>query len=65
MIIINQLVIFPQAPLDDNWSSRVLTDNEVRQVFPENEKPTKSLQLVIKLMDSLLKKILSTIREFI
>ena len=47
------LVIFPQAPLDDNWSSRVLTNNEVRQVFPENEKPTKSLQLVIKLMDSL------------
>ena len=50
------LVIFPQAPLDDNWSSRVLTDEEVRQVFPENEKPTKSLQLVIKLMDSLVKE---------
>ena len=50
------VVIFPQAPLDDNWSSRVLTDNEVRQVFPENEKPTKSLQLVIKLMDSLVKE---------
>ena len=50
------LVIFPQAPLDDNWSSRVLTDEEVRQVFPENERPTKSLQLVIKLMDSLVKE---------
>ena len=50
------VVIFPQAPLDDNWSSRVLTDNEVRQVFPENEKPTKSLELVIKLMDSLVRE---------
>ena len=50
------VVIFPQASLDDNWSSRVLTDNEVRQVFLENEKPTKSLQLVIKLMDSLVKE---------
>jgi len=47
------VVIFPQAPLDDNWSSRLLTKNEIRQVFPENEKPTKSLKLVIKLMDSL------------
>ena len=50
------VVVFPQAPINDNWSSRVLTDNEVRQVFPENEKPTKSLQLVIKLMDSLVKE---------
>jgi len=50
------VVIFPQAPLDDNWSSRLLTENEIRQVFPENEKPTKSLQLVIKLMDSLAKE---------
>ena len=48
------VVIFPQAPLDDNWSSRLLTKNEIRQVFPENENPTKSLQLVIKLMDSLI-----------
>jgi len=50
------VVIFPQAPLDDNWSSRLLTNNKIRQVFPENEKPTKSLQLVIKLMDSLIKE---------
>ena len=50
------VVVFPQAPINDNWSSRVLTDNEVRQVFPENEKPTKSLQLVIKLMDSIVKE---------
>ena len=50
------VVVFPQAPINDNWSSRVLTDNEVRQVFPENEKPTKSLQLVIKLTDSLVKE---------
>ena len=50
------VVIFPQAPLDDNWSSRILTDNEIRQVFSESEKPTKSLELVIKLMDSLTKE---------
>ena len=50
------VVVFPQAPLDDNWSSRLLTKNNIRQVFPENEKPTKSLQLVIKLMDSLVKE---------
>ena len=54
--IYQSVVIFPQAPLDDNWSSRLLTNNEIRQVFPENEKPTKSLQLVIKLMDSLVKE---------
>ena len=50
------IVVFPQAPIDDNWSSRLLTKNQVRQVFPENEKPTKSLQLVIKLMDSIIKE---------
>ena len=50
------VIIFPQAPLDDNWSSRIMTQNEIRQVFPEKEKPTKSLQLVIKLMDSLVKE---------
>jgi len=47
------IVIFPQAPLNDNWSSRVITDNPIRQVFPENENPTNSLKMVIKLMDSL------------
>ncbi len=47
------IVIFPQASLDDNWSSRILTDNDIRQVFAENGKPTKSLQMVMKLMDSI------------
>ena len=47
------IVIFPQAPLSDNWSSRILTENEIRQVFPKDATPTKSLQIVIKLMDSL------------
>ena len=47
------IIIFPQAPLNDNWSSRILTENKVRQSFPENNSPTKSLQLVMKLMDSL------------
>ena len=47
------VVIFPQAPLSDNWSSRILNDNEIRQVFPKDASPTKSLQMVIKLMDSL------------
>ena len=50
------VVIFPQAPLTDNWSSRILTENEIRQVFPKDAKPTNSLQLVIKLMDSLVKE---------
>ncbi len=50
------IVIFPQAPLDDNWSSRILTDNEIRQVFPKDAGPTNSLQLVIQLMDSLSQK---------
>ena len=50
----HSVVIFPQAPLKDSWSSRVLTENEMRYFFPENEDPTSSLQLVIKLMDSLL-----------
>ena len=50
------LVIFPQAPLSDNWSSRILTDNKIRQIFPQDAKPTNSLKLVIKLMDSMVKK---------
>ena len=50
------VIIFPQAPLTDNWSSRILTENEIRQVFPKDAKPTNSLQLVIKLMDSLVKE---------
>ena len=50
------LVIFPQAPLNDSWSSRLSTNDEIKHVYPENEKPTKSLQLVIKLMDSLVKE---------
>ncbi len=50
------VVIFPQAPLNDNWSSRVLTDNEIRQVFPKDAIPTNSLQSVIQLMDSLSKE---------
>ena len=50
------VVIFPQAPINDNWSSRIMSQNEIRQVFPENENPTKSLRLVIKLLDSLVKK---------
>ena len=50
------LVIFPQAPLSDNWSSRILTDNKIRHVFPKDAEPTNSLQLVIQLMDSLSQK---------
>ena len=50
------LVIFPQAPLSDNWSSRILTDNEIPHVFPKHATPTNSLQLVIQLMDSISKE---------
>ncbi len=45
------VVIFPQAPLDDNWSSVTWDDNKLS--FPKNDPPTNSLKLVIKLMDSL------------
>ena len=47
------IIVFPQAPLDDNWSSRNLSNSEIRQSFLENSSPTNSLSLVIKLMDSL------------
>lgn len=48
-------VIFPQAPLGDSWSSRVLKKENKKRLysFPDDAKPTKSLQLVIQLMDSL------------
>ena len=48
------VVIFPQAPLNDNWSSRIMVENqEIRQVFPIDSKPTKSLQMVMRLIDSI------------
>lgn len=48
-------VIFPQAPLNDSWSSRVLKKENKKRLysFPDDIKPTKSLQLVMQLMDSL------------
>lgn len=51
----NAFVIFPQASLDDSWSTRVLKKENKKRLytFPDNAKPTKSLNLVIKLMDSL------------
>ncbi len=45
------IVVFPQAPLTDNWSSFIRDGNTLS--FPENDPPTNSLNLVIKLMDSL------------
>ena len=45
------IVVFPQAPLSDNWSSVTLDGNKLS--FPEDDPPTNSLKLVIKLMDSL------------
>tara|TARA_E500000178_G_scaffold348951_1_gene404963 strand:+ start:432 stop:1193 length:762 start_codon:yes stop_codon:yes gene_type:complete len=45
------IVVFPQAPLSDNWSSVILDGNKLS--FPEDDPPTNSLKLVIKLMDSL------------
>ena len=47
----SSIVVFPQAPMNDNWST-VMRDNN-KLFFPENEPPTSSLNLVIKLMDSL------------
>ena len=45
------IVVFPQAPLADNWSSVIWDGNKL--FFPEDDPPTTSLKLVIKLMDSL------------
>ena len=45
------IVVFPQAPLTDNWSSVIRDGNTLS--FPENDPPSNSLNLVIKLMDSL------------
>ena len=46
-------VILPQAPLNDNWSSRKLTNKKIRQVFPDDASPTNSLSLVMSLLDDL------------
>ena len=46
------IVVFPQAPLADNWSSVIWDGNKLS--FPEDDPPTTSLKLVIKLMDSLI-----------
>ena len=48
------IIVFPQAPLNDSWSSRNLSNNKIRQSFTENSSPTNSLSLVIELMDSLI-----------
>ena len=51
------IVIFPQAPITDSWSSRKLIkspDNK-NYKFKKNSTPTKSLSMVISLMDSLVK----------
>jgi len=45
------IIVFPQAPLSDNWSSVNWDGNKLS--FPEDDPPTNSLKLVIKLMDSL------------
>jgi predicted peptidase len=45
------IIVFPQAPLSDNWSSVTLDGNKLS--FSEDNPPTNSLKLVIKLMDSL------------
>ena len=37
--------------MTDNWSSSVMNNNKLS--FPENEPPTNSLNMVMKLMDSL------------
>ena len=46
-------VLLPQAPLNDNWSSRKLTNKKIRQVFPDDASPTNSLSLVMSLLDDL------------
>ena len=46
-------VLLPQAPLNDNWSSRKLTNKKIRQFFPDDASPTNSLSLVMSLLDDL------------
>ena len=41
--------------MTDNWSSSVRNNNKLS--FPENEPPTNSLNMVMKLMDSLTRKL--------
>ena len=49
--------VLPQFPDGDSWTNRekVSSNNNMYYKFFENKKPTKSLSLVIKLMDSLVK----------
>tara|TARA_B100000427_G_scaffold92492_1_gene76309 strand:- start:11 stop:820 length:810 start_codon:yes stop_codon:yes gene_type:complete len=51
------IVIFPQAPITDSWSSRkvVKSSDNKNYRFKKNSIPTKSLSMVIGLMDSLVK----------
>lgn len=52
------IVVFPQCSLDDYWSN-VEIDRSTKPItfkFQNKEKPTKSLGLVIQLMDTLLQK---------
>ena len=46
--------VFPQCPDNDSWSTRKIIEskNGMNRKFYENKKPTKALDLVIKLMDS-------------
>ena len=46
-------VLLPQSPKSDNWSSRKLVNKKIRQVFPIDDEPTRSLNLVMNLLDSL------------
>ena len=49
--------VFPQCPDNDSWSTRKIVEskNGMNHKFYENKKPTRALNLVIKLMDSLSK----------
>ena len=50
------VVVFPQAPMSDSWSSRIIKKNKIKYIFPKNNSPTNSLNMVMKLMDSIVKE---------
>jgi len=52
------IVVFPQCPTDSYWAKVDIDRSSypLKIEFPENTKPTKPMELVIKLMDDLVSK---------
>lgn len=52
------IVVFPQCPQEDYWANAIIDRNTkpVSLTFPKDIAPTKSLKLVMQLMDEMLSK---------